>query len=486
MYLFVPLIVWQSLSQSFFALGAFDSPLLLTSGAMASRQFNTLSLLVCLLLLFTTVESLMKDRAKRFAEIYGATPVGTGAMLLGKTAGSVLAAAVVLATALIASWAVITVRQLLGEPVGFEAWPFLAAWGGVMVPTFVFWTAFVIAAFALFRNRFAVYGLGLAVLIYSVYRMVVGMPTGDALSWVTNWIAWNSMLLWSDMGAFSLHGPALLLNRLLYLSLVPLLLVLAGKWFGRQEFDAVRTLHRLRPKPLLRTGLRLLPLAAPPILLAAVLFFGGRAGYQGPDAEEAAKNYWRRNMATWTDFDMPSVSHVELDVDLEPRERSASVSGAYTFFNHRDHAYRQLPITAGPWDPIAWTLDGEPREPDDRAGLFVFTPDEPLAPGDSLTIGFRYDLEYLRGLSTRVGPQGQFILDSGVVLTAFAPTFAPVPGYLRGIGVDEDNRYDQRSTRTTSSKRRSNRPSAGAGRPSPRTSGSPSRRNTSPTAWGGW
>ena len=440
MYLFVPLILWQSVSQSLFALGPFDSPLLLTSGAMAARQFNTLSLLVCVLLLFYTVESLMKERAQRFAEIYRTLPAGTGAMLLGKTAGTTVMAGGVLAAALIASWAIVVVRQLLGDPVGFDPSPFVAAWGGVMLPTFVFWTAFVTAAFALFRNRYTVYGLGLAILIYTVYRMTVD----DTLPWAANWIAWNSVGLWSDMGALSLHGDALLLNRLLYLSLVPLLLVLAMRWFGRQEFDAVRILHRLRPRALLDSAFRLIPFAMPPVFIAAFLFFGGRGGYQGPDAEEAAKNYWRRNVATWTDFRMPSVSHVELDVDIEPVERSASVSGAYTFFNHRETAYPEIPITAGLWDDVAWTLDGEPYEPDERAGLFVFTPGDPLPPRGSLTVGFQYELQHPRGLSTRAGGSGQFILESGVVLTAFAPTFAPVPGYLPGIGVDEDNRYDQR------------------------------------------
>ncbi|MDE0179494.1 MAG: M1 family aminopeptidase [Gammaproteobacteria bacterium] len=446
LYLFVPLILWQSINASLLALGPFDSPLLVTPGAMAASQFNTLSLLVCILLLFYTVESLMKERTQRLAEIYRATPVGTGAMLLGKTVGNVVVAGVILGAALIASWAIISGRHLLGDPVGFELWPFAAAWGGVMLPTFVFWTAFVTAAFALFRNRHAVYGLGLAIVIYSVYRMTLaGFGLQDeALSWITNWLAWNSMATWSDMGAFSLHGRALLLNRLLYLGLVPLLLALALTWFGRQEFDATRILHRLRPRNLLRGGLRLLPFAVPPAALASLLFFGGRAGYEGPDAEEAAKDYWRRNVATWTDFRMPSVSHVELDVDLDPPARAASVSGAYTFVNHRDHAYPELPITAQVWTPIEWTLDGDAYEPDDRAGLLVFTPEEPLAPGNSLTVGFRYDLQHPRGLSTRVGGRREFILDSGVVLTGFSPTFVPVPGYLPGIGVDRDNRYDQR------------------------------------------
>ena len=186
-------------------------------------------------------------------------------MLLGKTLGNVAVAGVILGAALIASWAIITGRHLFGNPVGFDLWPFAAAWGGVMVPTFIFWTAFVTAAFALFRSRYAVYGLGLAIVIYTVYRMTVAglMVDGEALSWVTNWLAWNSLATWSDMGAFSLHGGALFLNRLLYLSLVPLLLVLAVRWFGRQEFDAIRILHRLRPRALLPSGLRLLPLRRP-------------------------------------------------------------------------------------------------------------------------------------------------------------------------------------------------------------------------------
>ena len=84
LYLFVPLILWQSVSASLLALGPFDSPLLVTSGAMAASQFNTLSLLVCILLLFYTVESLMKERTQRLAEIYRATPSEPGRCCSGR------------------------------------------------------------------------------------------------------------------------------------------------------------------------------------------------------------------------------------------------------------------------------------------------------------------------------------------------------------------------------------------------------------------
>lgn len=440
MYLFVPLILYQSIVNTLIAIGPFNSPLLLTSGAVAVRQINTLSLLICFLLLFFTVESLHRERGRRLAEIFHATPVGTGSILLGKTIGNSVVAGLILAIGVVASWGVILYQQLFeNSPVSFDIVPFVATWGGVLVPTFIFWTALVTALFALFRNRYAVYAIGMVLIVYTVYRMVFDDPFG----WALNWIAWDAVQ-WSDMGAFSLNGRELLLNRILYLSMVPPLVVLAVKWFARQDFDATRLVHRIRPKPLLIGALRLLPFAVPAIVLALVLHFGGEAGRQGEAAEEAGKDYWRENVATWTDFEMPSVTNVDVDLDFEPAERTAAVRGEYTFHNHRDYPYDQIPVTAGQWDPIEWTLNGEEHEPDDRSNLFVFTPEDPLGPGDSLKIGFSYELEFPRGMSKRASGATQFILESGVLLTAFAPTFVPIPGYDPGIGVDGDNSSEPR------------------------------------------
>ena len=433
MYLFVPLILYQSVFSLAVSVGPFDSRTLLTPGAAAARQVNTLALLVCLLLLFYTVESLHKERGRRLAEIFNATPIGTGAVLLGKTLGNSVVAALILVAALGATAGLLGYQQVFEDsPVGFRLFPFVAAWGAALVPTFVFWTAFATAVFCVSRSRHATYGVGLGVIVYTVYRAAFV----ESPSWTVNWIAWNA-LQWSDMGAFSLHGRALMLNRLLYLSLAPPLVAIAVAAFGRRDFDAAHFLHRLRPKPLFMGFLRLSPFLLLPVVLGTTLHFDGRSGYEGPAAEDAAEDYWRRNTTTWTGFEMPSVSHVEMDLTFEPRERSVEVSGAYTFYNHRDYAYERIPLTAGRWDPIEWTLDGGKHEPDDRAGLFVFEPASPLRPGDSLTIGFAYELEHPRGTSRTAGPEGEFILSSGIVLGAFTPTFAPVPGYAEGWGQPE-------------------------------------------------
>ncbi|MDE2870137.1 MAG: M1 family aminopeptidase [Gemmatimonadota bacterium] len=430
MYFFVPLILVQAISETTLGYGFFGSRILITPGAVAEQQLNTLSLLVCFLLLFYTVESLSKERNRHMHEIFHSAPVGTGAMLLGKTMGNAVMAGLILVAALVSGAGIILYHQLFNDsPVGYDLYPFIAMWGGVLLPTFIFWTALVTALFSLLRNRFAAYGAGLAILVYTIFRQ----QTEGTPGWLGNWQGRN-FVLWSDMGAFSLHGTPILLNRLLYLSLVPLLVAVSIRWFPRRDFDATETLNRTHPRRLALGALRLLPLAIVPVVLGSVLYAGGRSGYQRSGAGEWRGDYWEQNFAIWNGSEMPSVSHVDLDLVIEPSERSVAVTGAYTFLNHRDYAFDELPITAGSWHPFEWTLAGESHEPEDRSGLFIFTLEEPLAPGDTVTVGFSYDLALLEGMSRRPGGASQFILESGVVLDGFSLTFAPVPGYDPDIG----------------------------------------------------
>src|SRR4029077_7708187 len=52
LYLFVPIILLQTVGANLVAVGAFGTPLLMTPGTLAVGSMNTLTLLVCLLLLF--------------------------------------------------------------------------------------------------------------------------------------------------------------------------------------------------------------------------------------------------------------------------------------------------------------------------------------------------------------------------------------------------------------------------------------------------
>src|SRR5207249_3812754 len=90
LYLFVPLILIQVLGSSLLAVGAFDTPVLLTPGTSAVAIAPQATTLILLLLLFYTVESLERERSTGLSQILYATPLRTGALLFGKALAALI------------------------------------------------------------------------------------------------------------------------------------------------------------------------------------------------------------------------------------------------------------------------------------------------------------------------------------------------------------------------------------------------------------
>jgi len=120
-------------------------------------------------------------------------------------------------------------------------------------------------------------------------------------------------------------------------------------------------------------------------------------GFQGRAARNAEKDYWRKNLTG-----------------------------------------------VGRWKNLRWTVNGKEYQPENRSRMFVFVPDPPLQPQQTITIGFSYDGVLLPGISRNGGSLelGEFILPAGIVLTGRNPWFVPVLGYVDTIGVDDKNRYE--------------------------------------------
>ncbi len=435
LYLFVPIILLQVIGTATFAVGAFDTPLLLTAGTLATGAMNTLTLLITLLLLFYTVESLEREKNTGFGAMFFTTPVRTASILLGKALANSFVGIVVLLAAFLGSAIVILAQGKM--PV--DPRPFLLIWGLLLVPTFIAWTAFTSALWALTGNRFTTYGIALGVLMLTGYLQMIGK-----MSWVGNWDLWSAVG-WSDLGVFELDRKALLLNRLMVLGLAGFFITLTARVFARRSFDTVRLMDRLRAGALLRGSLPLIPSLVVVLVSGAFLAGAVDEGFQGKSTEKLMKDYWRKNLATWKDAPLPGIARVDLDLNLEPHDRAFQTSGTYLLVNRLDHDLRQIPLTTGlDWKDQEWTLDGESVKPEDRSHLLVFTPPQPMAPGDSVRIGFKYRGVYPKGVTKNGGGTEEFILPSGVVLTSFSPSFVPVLGFQEGIGVDEKNQYDSR------------------------------------------
>ena len=443
LYLFAPLIVWEAAFIMGLTTGLFDSPMLPVSGIMAVSMMNTLSLLICALLLFYMVESVEREHAVGLASIYYAVSARTGAIMAGKAVGNGLVALVVLGASLVGAYGVLLYRRAVwGVDVPFHLSPFLIVWGLILLPTFVVWAAFVLVVYTLTRNRYATYGIGLAALSYSVFTAING-----EVNWVTNWMAWDT-LSWSDMGTLELNRGPLLLSRLMLLGLAAFFVGLAVRLYGRQEFDGVRILQRLRPRPLLRTGVALLPLIVLPLLPGIPLYVQVRNGFDGVVVDEIRKDYWRANLATWRAALTPNIRHVDLDVELEPERRRFSVEGSYLLVNDESVMIDQFPVTLGLWEDVEWSLGERVGEVDNSAGLWVVRPSSPLQPGQTLRLGFSYHGEVPTGFSKNGvhnnSLDGALVLPSSINVGYRVGGTFPWIAYDERMGRDDDNRYDPR------------------------------------------
>jgi ABC-2 type transport system permease protein len=436
LYLFGALILLQTLGTSLIALGAFQTELLLTPGLAAVRTLNTLSLLLGLLLMFYTVESLERERATGLAAISYSTPARTASFLFGKAlANSAAGLLMVVATFLGCAIAI-----LIQGKVGLNPGPFLLVWGALLVPTLLAWTCFVIAVQAASGQRYVTYGVSLGVMVLSLYLQFT-----DRMNWVGNWWIWGT-LQWSDMGTFELNRRALLLNRLMVLGLAVFFTALAVSAFGRRQADAIGTVHRLQPGSLRRSLLRLAPFAALPFFAAVALWLAVNDGFEGGAIRKKQHDYWKQNLATWKDAPQPAISNVDLDLRIEPGRRWLESRGSYELVNDRDEPLKRFALTGGNhWKKVSWTLNGKPWKPQDHSNLYVFTPPAPLKTGDRLRVGFRFEGSFPKGITRNGGGASEFILPSGVVLTSFTPSFTPVVGYLEEIGIKEgENDYEPR------------------------------------------
>ncbi len=435
-YLFGALILLQALGTSLTALGPFQTELLITPGLAATGAMNTLSVLVCLLLMFYTAESLERERATGLAPISFSTPARTASFLFGKA----LANSAVGVLMAVATYAGCAIAILIQGKLAPNPGPFLLVWGVLLVPTFLVWTCFILAVQAAFGQRYVTYSVGLGVMFLTLYLQFT-----DRMSWVGNWWIWGAAH-WSDMGRFELDRQALVLNRLLVLGLAGLFTVLAVRLFGRRQADAIGTIHRLQPGPLWQQALRLAPFAVVPLAAGLALWIAVDDGYQGAGFEKKERDYWKQNLATWKDAPQPAIADAALDLQIDPDRRWLSDHGSYELLNDRDAALARFALTGGPhWKKVSWTLNGRPFKPDNRSGLYVFNLPAPLPPGGRVRVGFQLEGVFPQGISKNGGGSQEFVLPSGVVLTGFTPSFAPVVGYMEEIGRKADeNDYEPR------------------------------------------
>jgi ABC-2 type transport system permease protein len=451
-WVFGPLILLQTWFASMLTRGPLDTSLLMTGGTAAAMVFLVVNMFLVLLMLFYTVESLYREQRCGLDGITRAAPVPTAGWLAGKALANAVTALAIVACAAAAILLTLLVQRFrTGIPVPLDLPAVVLILGVLVAPTLVVWTAFVTLLTAIFRNRFAVYGLGLA-----AFFATLNVRGFEWYSWLTAWDLGGMRLPWSELDRLAVVWPALLANRLIMLLLAAVLIALTLCLWPRRQPDLRGMADRLRPAALWR-AIRIPLLVALP-LVALGIWTGQkiRAGYEGKPARDAAKAYWRRNSRTWEDAPSPALDRVDADVKLFPQRRGLAVTGTIVLRNPHREPLAEIPLTVGPhFTSRDWTVDGHPADPtkadppppsiENRSGLYVVRPPQPLASGETVAVGFTLEGAFPRGWSKLGGGSSEFVLPSGVVLTSFSPSFLPIPGFAEGVGVDDKNSRDAKA-----------------------------------------
>ena len=441
LYIFVPLIALVSAGGSIIRTGLFSTRRIITSGFVAASAWDTIAIYVAMLLLIYTVEMLERDHASGVNALEDALPVRTGSILLGK----LLALCVVTVLPLLATAALLSL-VVLGEKSGgpFSLEPFALLWGLLLFPSFVAWIAFLMALYVVTgHSRYQTYAVGGLVLILT-------SNYGKTLNWVTNGFLIGAMR-WTDLARLEYDSSALVLSRLLAGAAAVFWIALAWKSFRRRAPDTTRRISSLSPRAIGRAAFWLLPFAMLPLSLALYLQKQIDDGDQGVASQQKARDYWQRNVGTWPDYPTPGITDVVLALDLYPEQRAYSIKGTLTLTNYHTFPLSKIPIT--PYvraRNLRWTLNGKPYSPEDRAGLYIVTPSSGnLRPGDSLRVGFSWDIPAPGPTKNGVGnitdkSSHEFLVPSAVLLTSFSNRMIPGIGYNKNIGIDDQNTYNGR------------------------------------------
>jgi hypothetical protein len=297
LWIFVPLIILQTVGPAIYTPGPFDTPKLTTPGTFAAQSYNTVTLLSIFLVLYYFTESLARDERSRISSIVNASPSRTGALTLGRMAACIVVVAVALFGGLWAAMVLAMVVQgvqsgimLLPSP-----GPLVLAWGAMLLPTLFAWMCFMTLVWSQFRNRYAVYGAGIGAMILTGWCVQMGW-----MNWVFNWHLWDG-LTWTDFGALELDRGVLVLNRVLWILVGLTLMHVSLEWWRRRTPDAQGITTRLQLARAWKRVAWMLVFGGPAIAVGVTLALMVRSG--PCRSRRSGRSTW-----TWTSIPWPTAS----------------------------------------------------------------------------------------------------------------------------------------------------------------------------------
>ncbi|MEJ7811873.1 MAG: ABC transporter permease [Gemmatimonadaceae bacterium] len=392
--------------------------------------------MVPLLIIFLAGELVWRERDARLNENVDATPVPEWVLFLGKYLG--------LGFVLFAFMATLTVAGMLTQALrgyyDFEVAQYLQLLFGFQLPEYLLFAMLVFAIQVVVNHKYLGQLVALVAYLLMIFSGVLGIDH--------NLLVYAASSAWSftDMRGFGASvGPWLWFK--LYWAAWALLLAVTARlaWVRGRESGFATRLHIAR----LRFTRAALSTAA--VAVALILTLGGFIFYNTNVLNEyitedelvQRRADYERRYGKYEGIPQPQRTATNLHIEIHPDRRAASIRGSYRLANRDVTPIESVHLEPAFYVETRVTFDRPARlvVADDELGHHIYALDEPLQPGDSLTLSF--DVQFVprgfRNSGLRSNGAGQAILENGTYLTGSA---LPVIGYqpLRELWSAEDRR----------------------------------------------
>jgi ABC-type Na+ efflux pump permease subunit len=429
LFFIVPLLaltLWTSISN---VAGPFEAEVIPVSTQVALGMQWMLLIFLLGTTVFFSGETAYRDRECDLADLLHAYPVPESALVGGKVVANLILAVILIVIAVLTGLVYQATHQ--GGPVRLT--PFVALFGGVLLPTVVFLIALGLAAGYLARSKPGGYALvlGIAGLLFVLFFR-------GHRHWLYNLPAFG-LFNYSDLVGFGPLRSTLILQRLYLLGLAALLIGIAIAVYpraagGRGRGPSLAAIRERGALPMTTLGL----LTA--LILGGVIFARVERGV-GSLATERGRVRYEREVKPWLERrPEPEVAAVDLDLDLDPAHHAFRLQSTFALRNIGPAPIDTVHVTVNPRLLASgeMTLAGAPPARYEN-WVATFPLASRLAPGDSVVLACRFAGRVPDGVPRAGGELRSFIEPGGTYLHSFDPEpWLPTLGYNSDLEIQSD------------------------------------------------
>jgi ABC-2 type transport system permease protein len=398
--------------------------------------FSDYRVIVPLLIVYFAGELVWRERDARISENVDATPVPEWVFFLGKFLGLGL----VLSAFMVSLTAAGMLAQTLMGYYDFQVGLYVKILFGLQLPEYLLFAVLVLLVHTLVDQKHVAMLVALVVYFLIVFSSVLGVEH--------KLLVYGSSPGWSftDMRGFGQSVGPWLAFKLYWAAWALLLAVAATLLWVRGREPAFRS--RLDMARLRFTG-RTVGAAA--VAVALILTLGGFIFYNtnvlneyitDDELVERRADYERR-YGKYEGIPQPVRVGTNLRIEIHPDRRAATIEGSYRLVNRSAVAIDSVHLEPAFYVDTRVTFDRAFRQvvEDDEIGHDIYALEEPLQPGDSLTLSFTVTFEPcgFGNSGLRSSGAGTAILANGTYFTGGA---LPVIGYqpMRELWSTDDRR----------------------------------------------